>query len=300
MTPAPILVLGAPYSGTAQMAAAIAEHPGACLLPELNLFYEQNLGQTLDAQARAQAPVADGLLRVVAQCCFGEQSADAIQRAALFLRRREHWQSAQLLEALLQALAPRRAVIVDTVAPLHRYILERWHRAVPQALLVHWVSEPRDQAARMRTQLAGRLVITPDFRDRGRAGAPLAPQLTWFRSHDLLQSVCASRKDCYLRIHASELGRGLPRQRLAGLMQACAWPAAPAQGWPQYALRDAFRRPGPVNAAGGFEADFYEDTSLESLLRTRQSYHPDDEILKPQVRRLNAELSRPRASATAA
>jgi hypothetical protein len=87
--------------------------------------------------------MADGLLRTVAQLCFGEQTENTVRLAEGWLRRRSHWTTGLAFESLAARVHPR--VLVDkspsTVYDLAS--LRRLHGFFPQARFIHLLRHPR-------------------------------------------------------------------------------------------------------------------------------------------------------------
>src|SRR5437868_11667205 len=108
--PDPLFVLGVPRSFTSVITAMLGQHPQAYGLPETHLFSSENVSEWWDQCSTSTFPMADGLLRAVAELFCGGQTQEGIRDARGWLRRRMSWTTGMVLEALAEKLAPRLVV----------------------------------------------------------------------------------------------------------------------------------------------------------------------------------------------
>src|SRR5262249_39350135 len=103
-----LIVLGPPRSFTTVVSAMLGQHPELYGLPELHLLSAETMAEWSQQCTQATFNMDHGLLRVVAQVYFGEQTAMSVKRAAGWLDRRSHFTTALLLEELADRVRPRR------------------------------------------------------------------------------------------------------------------------------------------------------------------------------------------------
>lgn len=193
MTPAPLLLLGAPYSGLAQTAGALGRHPRLVPLPELRLTHAERVGSLLALFEHCEDRAADGLLRAVATLILRETGDTGIRSAQRWLQRRAEWSTGALLDALLGAVAPRVAVLHDSNAPYRAVEIQRLLGMLPEASLVHLWCSPEAFSRRAGNDWQARLFRPPDALDHSAEFPRLAPALLWYRiNHTLLEALDAA------------------------------------------------------------------------------------------------------------
>ncbi|QHS09951.1 sulfotransferase [Sinimarinibacterium sp. NLF-5-8] len=192
-TPDPIVLLAPPFSGSARLAARLGCHPQLYAVPELYLFMADNLGELLQIFRLSQGPQFDGLLRAIAQLEYGEQTDASIARARAWLEQHHHWHCRDLLDYLVQKVAPRRLLLPDVEAPLRPIELRRIQRWLPQAQILTLYRHPWTQGCLLWAWGRERLFIPPDFKDHSFIPALLDPQIAWLRAHANLQNAFAPR-----------------------------------------------------------------------------------------------------------
>jgi hypothetical protein len=162
----PVFLLAAPRSMSSVVCAMLGRHPQMYGLPETHLFREETMDAWWRGAAGETFRVADGLLRAVAQICYGGQTDATVRLASGWLRRRNTHTSGMVLEELARRVHP--LVLVDK-SPNMVYQLRTMRRAhgfFPEARFVHLVRHPRGYCASvlsyLRTLSAGG-AVAPDW-----------------------------------------------------------------------------------------------------------------------------------------
>jgi len=120
----------------------LGQHPQLYGVPELHLFRYETVGNFFHGCSRAQFPMADGILRAIAQTLFGEQSVATVQRADCWLRRRSHWTSGFLIEEIASIVSPQRLVEKSPSTVFKMEYMLRSFEMFPEARFLHLVRHP--------------------------------------------------------------------------------------------------------------------------------------------------------------
>jgi hypothetical protein len=130
-------------------------------LPEVHLLGTETMAEWWEQCAQATFNMDHGLVRVVAQLYFGEQTETSVQRAAGWLRRRSHFTTGLIIEELLSKVYPR--TLVDKSPSLVYRIdsLQRVYEMFPQAKFLHLARHPRGHGHSVMKYLAGRRKLGP-------------------------------------------------------------------------------------------------------------------------------------------
>lgn len=144
-TSAPMFIIAAPGSHSAQIAAMIGCHPACFATPELNLFAGSTLEDiSLRLAAQTQQTQFHGLLRLVSYLYAGEQSLEAVEMARRWMMRRSSAPAAQIFEELRAKIAPLR-LVDPSRAHSAAHNLPRLLAAYPDALLVRLTRDDEDK-----------------------------------------------------------------------------------------------------------------------------------------------------------
>jgi hypothetical protein len=142
----PIFILAPPRSGSTVVTTMLGEHPQLASFPELRLFEAEQIGETLRRRPETPAVLHDynrsGLLRALAQVHVGEQTDEAIIAAAKWLGDRSAWSCFQVLDYLLDAIAPLTGVENSPETASNPLSLHRAIESYPKARLIHLVRHP--------------------------------------------------------------------------------------------------------------------------------------------------------------
>ena len=138
-----VFLLAPPRSYSSLACAMLGQHSQLYGLPETHLFCSETMAQWWEDCSRAKFNMADGLLRAVAQLFYGEQAEDAIRSASGWLRRRSHFTTGLLFEALADRVQP--AVLVEKSPTLvtRPESMQRALAMFPQSRFIHVVQHPR-------------------------------------------------------------------------------------------------------------------------------------------------------------
>ncbi|QGX99848.1 sulfotransferase [Roseovarius faecimaris] len=185
--PAPVFVLAGPRSYSSLAVGMIGQHPELFGMPELNLFQcgdmeEFNTGENPDGTPKSPfwKSMRHGLLRALAEVFSGEQTPESIRMAERWLRTREQYSSAQVLQELAEAVAPRRIVEKSPGILRRQEFMNRMLKAAPHARFVHLVRSPIDQC---KSALAAKggigVLLSLNSVDHRGEDAALEPQILW-------------------------------------------------------------------------------------------------------------------------
>jgi hypothetical protein len=141
--PEPVFILAPPCTYSWVITAMLGQHPDTYALPELHLFRTETVGEWIQLSRSESFEMDHGLLRAVAQICFGEQTEATVSEARGWLQRRAHMTTGLLLEQIAERVAPR--LLVER-SPSHVYgqaSMHRMHEMFPNARFVHLTGHPR-------------------------------------------------------------------------------------------------------------------------------------------------------------
>jgi len=204
-------------------------------LPETHLFGDETIAMWSGRSSQAEYPMADGLLRAIAQIFFKEQTESSVRLAAGWLRRRSTSTSGMILEELASAIYPSILIekspsTVHTVDSMHRV-----RRFFPQAKFIHLVRHPRghsesvlkyvDELARLGP-VPGWLTCLASFPYSSaaeEAGSPhslVDPQRGWYvLNANIVLFLESIPSDQWMMIRGEDLLSDLHR----GLQQIASW-----------------------------------------------------------------------------
>src|SRR5664279_4800615 len=163
--PDPVFLLSPPCTFSWVVAAILGRHEQTYAVPELHLFRTETVGEWLELCDAESFEMDHGLVRAVAQLCFGAQTEPTAAAARGWLQRRAHQTTGLLLEQLAERVAPR--VLVER-SPSHVYsatILGRILQMFPRARFVHLTGHPRAFGETVMDALAQREGSDPSHSD---------------------------------------------------------------------------------------------------------------------------------------
>lgn len=140
----PLFILALPRSFTSLIGTMLGQHPQAHGLPETHLLHEATMAAWWRRGEQAGFQMMDGLLRAVAQLCFGGQTETTVRAAAGWLRRRAHLDTGFVMEALAEQAGPRALVDKSPSTVYHVSSMRRAQECFPHARFLHLVRHPRD------------------------------------------------------------------------------------------------------------------------------------------------------------
>ena len=276
-----LIILGPPRSFTTVVSAMLGQHPQMYGLPETHLFGAQTVADWWGQCNQATFNMDHGLIRVVAQLFFGEQTEASVSRAAGWLWRRAHCTTGLIVEELANKVHPR--ILVDK-SPSIVYRLESLQRVYsmfPQARFLHLTRHPRGHGESVIKYLDGRRKLGPlphthwllqlaaspgllakDL-EAGQIGSDIDPQRSWYALHmnivEFLRSVPEEQK---LRVRGEDLvtDRDQGLARIASWLGLCTDPEAIDEM--RHPERSPYARYGPRGANFGNDRSFLRNPTL--------------------------------------
>lgn len=305
----PVFILAPPRSFSSVVGAMVGQHPQMYGCPELQIFGAETMEDWWNVCSRATFPMVHGLLRAVAQLCFGAQTEETVNRARGWLRRRSHLSTGMIVELLAQKVHP--LVLVEK-SPSIVYRLESMQRAYsmfPQARFIHLLRHPRGhgesvmKGIRELAQVGPvpqwwlHLASFPELAERQSGVASrrtgLDPQNGWYALHmnicEFLETVPQQQK---LRVR----GEDLLNDPENGLRQIAGWlglrtdPEAITEM--KHPERSVYACYGPPGARLGNDGNFLSHPALRPDRAKPQSlngplnWREDGQGFLPEVRQL--------------
>jgi hypothetical protein len=283
-----VFILAPPRSFSSVICAMLGQHPQMYGLPELYLFTSETVGEWSVQHRGSTYQASDGLLRALAQICFGEQTDQTVGLAAEWIKERSHFTTGAVLDALAEMVHP---LILVEKSPSLVYRLEylrRCHAMFPHARYIHLVRHPRSYCEGVIRLIGApdklrqaplwlvHLATFPEFPTdqdlkRNRI-VDLDPQRGWYHSHatilQFLRSVPGEQK---IMVRGEDVlsDRGQSLRAISGWMGlrtdpaaieemmhpehspfACYGPPAAPQGNDAFFMESPTLRPGPVVTGG--------------------------------------------------
>ncbi|NKF21403.1 sulfotransferase [Solimonas marina] len=256
MSPAPIIIVAAPFCGSSWLAGVMSTMPDIYATPQLCAFMADTVGELLEIFSLSQDEHGDGLHRTVAELCFGGQRDAEIAQAHQWLTARATRPVTDVLDEIAALVAPRRLLMPETEAPLRPMELQRMRRWRDDTQFVHMVRHPWTQGCRFAAWLQDRLFVPVDFRDYSRFPPLPEPQIPWLRANCNIDNALGDLGDArVLRVISEALDTDFG-DTMTVLARGLGLPHASAS-WAT--LRDPaewrFAGRGPDQAPGGLEAD---------------------------------------------
>lgn len=141
----PVFIIAPPRSFTSVACAMLGQHPQLYGLCELHLFIATSVYNWFRLSTAASFSMRDGLLRAIAEVCFGAQTDDSVGRARRWLLARADYTSGMILDEIAAMVQPR--ILVEK-SPSNVYRLEYLRRAFsmyPKARFIHLTRHPVGQ-----------------------------------------------------------------------------------------------------------------------------------------------------------
>jgi hypothetical protein len=292
----------------------IGQHPQTCALPELQLFGAATMSEWWGHSSQESFPMADGLLRAVAQLCYGGQSEEAVVSARGWLNRRQHSTPGFVIEELIDSAFPKVVVEKSPGVVYRLEYMRRIYSWFPTARFIHLVRHPigHGQAVLDAIEHLSRFEALPpthwlfdlasarwpfDLDAPAEALQPWDPQGAWLALNQnirtFLASVPAERK-LVLR------GEDLVRRPDATLRRVAEWrglstnpQAIEAMKQPR---RSVFAGHGPASARYGIDVFLssrpytLSERPIDLRLDAPLPWPGDGRGLRPEVKQLAREL----------
>ena len=310
-----LVILGPPRSFTTVVSAMLGQHPQMYGLPEIHLFGAETIEEWRQQCDNATFNMDHGLIRVVAQLFFGEQTEVSVSRAAGWLRRRAHFTTGLIIEELAKMVHPR--ILVDKSPSIVYRIesLQRVYSMFPGARFLHLVRHPRGHGESVMKYLDGRRKLGPLPRshwllplaaspslstkdlEAGRVSSDIDPQRAWYALHmnisEFLRSVPEEHK---LRMRGEDVlaDHDQSLTRIASWLGLRTDPAAIDEM--KHPERSQYASYGPPGANFGNDRSFLRNPALRPeraehhSLEGPISWRKDGEGFLPEVKQLALEF----------
>ncbi len=140
---APLIILAPPRSFTSVVCAMLGQHPQMFAFPETHLFAADTLRHWRQLCDEASYPMADGLLRVVAELFFERQTEATVEQAMRWLQRRSHLSGGAVFSLLAEQSGALIPVDKSPSTVYEAASMERCAHWFPQARYLHLLRHPR-------------------------------------------------------------------------------------------------------------------------------------------------------------
>lgn len=141
-TPRLLVILCAPRSFSSVIGAMLGQHPQAYGMPELNMFFADQVDELVGLHRRQRPEALSGLLRALAELHDGEQTEASVQAAERWLKIHGDWSTDRLLHHLIELAGPRLIIDKSPRTSARRDALHRILRMAPDALFLHLTRHP--------------------------------------------------------------------------------------------------------------------------------------------------------------
>jgi hypothetical protein len=253
----------------------LGQHPQCYGLPEMHLFFADNLGEVMQGTIRHS--MVNGLLRALAQLHDGEQTDASIMRARQWTLTRSSWSIRKVFDHVQDLIGPRMLVEKSPATTYNIKFIGRLMRNFPKASLLHLTRHPRstsESLVKLRAQFPRLQRIT--------GGRPqLDPERIWRVNHKVTITATTGLPlgQC-MRLKGEDLLRNLP----VYLPQICEWldlrnDAAAIESM-MHPEHSPYAKPGPSSAPFGNDPGFLQSPELDP-----------DRLAKLKEPRLDGELS---------
>lgn len=286
--PPPLLILASPRSFTSIVCAMLGQHPEMYAVPETHLFCENTLEDWIYRAAQAPWPMADGLLRAIAQLYFGRQDADTVRMARKWVQARSDLSTFEIFRLLSAKVYP--AIMIDkSPSMVNNFdIISRTYKEFPQARFIHLLRHPRGYCESLINLIDEKTshkpipsthwllkfasASLPDGYSPGGAGhVTLDPQNRWYARNNLISKFLKSvPPGQQMRV----LGEDLLRQPEEMLREVASWmnlrTDATAIERMMHPECSPYSSPGPPGARYGNDGHFLQNPSLRAILPVDQ------------------------------
>jgi hypothetical protein len=310
----PLCVLAPPRSFTSVVGTMLGQHPQMYGLPETHLFGCETMAEWWRTCEEQRFPRAHGLLRAVAELFFGEQTEHTVRLASGWLRRRSHFSTGLIMEALAARLHPQIVVVKSPSVVYSVKFLERIRSVFPRARFIHLLRHPRAQGESVMRFLEERrkqgpvprshwllhLATYPDLSAPSEAterSRELDPQKGWFvLNQNIIEFFKSLPEWQKLRVRGEDLLQS-PDELLR---QIARWMGVAADGASIDEMKHPERSPyacfGPPGARYGNDDFFLQSPALRPgraearSLEGPLSWRKDGEGFLPEVKKLAQEF----------
>lgn len=139
-----LIMLSPPRSFSSVVSTVIGEHPDLYGFPELHLFVADTIGQLIEYEIKTKHRYCGphGLLRTIAEIHEGVQTTETVARAIAWLHDRRDWSTKEMMDYLLEKVAPQLGVEKSPVTARTKRSLNRVYKQYPHAFFLHLVRHP--------------------------------------------------------------------------------------------------------------------------------------------------------------
>jgi hypothetical protein len=304
--PQPVFILAPPCTFSWVVCAMLGQHPQMYALPELHLFTAATVEEWCELADASSFHMDHGLVRAIAELYYDEQNDVTVSRARGWLRRRAHFTTGYLLEALLDRLSPLVAVEKSPSVVFGTAGLDRARAMFPGARYVQLVSHPRlygelvvdSLGAAERQQPLDRSHWLVQLASGGNGGGEVVdPQAGWLAANRTIAGFLAGVPEEQRRVVR---GEALLQPRSGTLASLAAWLGLRTDAAAVEAMRHPERSPyarlGPPTAAFGSDAFLRGRALLEPEWTQRRSlegplsWRLDGAGFLPEVHEMATEL----------
>jgi hypothetical protein len=311
----PLLILAPPCSYSWVVCAMVGQHPQMYATPELHLFSAETIADWRGLCSQQTFDMDHGLVRAIAQLFFAEQTERTVKMARGWLRRRSHFTTGFLLEALAEKIHP--LVLVEK-SPSIVYRIEFMQRALtmfPHSRFIHLVRHPIgycESVMRAVKELSSsgpidpshwllQLALFPDGsaneNDKPKVSSDLDPQGNW---HVLNTNICEFLESVPDHQRIRIRGEDMLADPERSLRKIAAWMGMRTDSEAIEAMKHPDRSPyaslGPPSAC--FGSDYFFLHSPDQELDHKQfedlggvvRWRADGRGLSPEVKRLAQEF----------
>jgi hypothetical protein len=284
----PILILAPARSFTSVVAAMLGQHPQLYAFPELNLFRAERVSDLFAFEDSDPVPhQISGLLRALAQLHDGDQTAEAVDAAGGWLKERSTWRCPEVMDYMLELVAPRTGIDKSPTTLLEDGALQRALVSYPDARFIHLVRHPVTTARSMHEHWAENL--------RGHTPTPADCLMSWYLLHRraslVLEDLRKKAPEKGFRVRAEDVlnDPGATLARLAEWLGVSALDAALAEML--HPERSPYVGFGPSTAPWGADGAFLADPFLRAADLPSAVEFPDSWDVPPQLIRAGTELA---------
>jgi hypothetical protein len=265
----------------------LGQHPQLYGLPESQLFTTATLAEKFGKSAKGNR-LRGGLLRLIAQLIYGEQTFSTVELAREWLRRRAHYSTGYVFELLASRVYPLIPVEKSPDIVYSMNCLERTIAFFPRARFIHLLRHPRSYCESnvryyQRTRSIGKLppawlfcandgTLSPPAAGSAEEDWVLDPQRGWYMHNRRIREFLAPLpEDQHMWVRGEELLTE-PDQTLHRIAEwlglRCDAEAIDEMKHPE---RSDYAFIGPTNAPYGNSRTFLEDPTLRPELIAPQS-----------------------------
>ncbi len=140
----PLFILCPGRSFSSVVCSMLGQHSALHGVPEVNLFLTETLGQLVDlAERKRKKHMLHGLVRVLAELEFGDQSDESGDKGWQWIEEHRDWTTTRVYHYLCDLMGPQQCVDKSPVYGAKVDYLERLYRAFPDAYFLHIARHPR-------------------------------------------------------------------------------------------------------------------------------------------------------------